>query len=200
LTATGELDPTFGSGGKVINSFSSVYEVAYRMVVQPDDKIILAGQIYDSYVADASHSLLVRYTSNGSLDGTFGNGGAVISDFSEINDGFLSVALQPDGRIVAAGQIDVALGDEAFSVARFHDDGTIDTSFSGGHVVFDFGSGYDYPNSVGIQSDGKIVLAGATQVGDSFALARLLGYDVSIVGNPGDDTIRIEPGSLAGTL
>ena len=76
----------------------------------------------------------------GDLDGTFGTGGKVTTDFAGNGDEARAVALQPDGKIVAAGG---ALGATVdFALARYGPDGTLDTTFGAdGKVATDFGSG-----------------------------------------------------------
>src|SRR5262249_14014034 len=137
-------------------------------------KIVAAGQTnpgsgYDDFA-------LARYTTSGSLDTTFGSGGKVTTDFAGNYDQAYGVAIQSDGKIVAAGR-----GGFDFTLARYNSDGGLDTGFgSGGKVTTDF-AGYNNQEAFGVatQPDGKIVLAGYTinSTGDNsdFALARYLG-------------------------
>src|SRR5262249_37359683 len=118
---------------------------------------------------------LARYTTSGSLDTTFGSGGKVTTDFAGYQDRAYSVAIQSDGKIVAAGG-----GGGDFGLARYNPDGRPASGFgSGGKVTTDFTGSQAY--AVAIQSDGKIVAAGyagsATGSGynHDFALARYLG-------------------------
>ncbi len=110
---------------------------------------------------------------DGALDSTFGNNGLVTTHFSGSTLAAISnVALQPDGKIVAAGT--VAAGGTDFALARYNADGSLDTSFGpDGTVTTDFG-GDDAANSVLIQPNGKIVAAGVSDAGgtNDFALAR----------------------------
>ncbi|MEJ7665424.1 MAG: delta-60 repeat domain-containing protein [Hymenobacter sp.] len=74
-----------------------------------------------------------------------------------------SVAIQSDGKIVAAGYSYNDGTDDDFAVVRYNPNGTLDTSFNGtGKVVTPVGSSGDCANSVAIQSDGKIVAAGGS--------------------------------------
>jgi uncharacterized delta-60 repeat protein len=97
----------------------------------------------------------------GDLDPSFGNGGIVLTGRVLV----ISVAVQPDGRIVGAGPVWQG-GDEVdWGLVRYNADGTIDSSFGdGGVVMTDFGGNYDYPNELALQPDGKVVVAG--YVGD----------------------------------
>src|SRR5438445_7680780 len=110
--AAGNLDPTFGAGGKVTTDFGG-NEVAYAMALQSDGKIVVAGV-----------PTLARYNTNGTLDASFGAGGKV-TDFQAG-----AVAIQLDGKFVVGG---------FRLVARYNTNGTLDTGFAGGKVAVDFG-------------------------------------------------------------
>ena len=113
---------------------------------------------------------------DGTLDTSFGASGEVTTDFNGGNDEIMAVAIQPDGKIVAAGYTSTAgLGD--FALARYNSDGkTLDTNFdTDGKVTTDFTSnGDDRARAMVIQPDGKIVVAGFATVGSAkeFAVAR----------------------------
>lgn len=99
--AEGDLDPTFGNGGKVFTDFfGNSDDYGFAVALQPDGRIVVAGQ---SGVYPLFHSALARYDSAGGLDATFGTGGKVIAALDSGGDGLSAVALQPDGKIVAAG-------------------------------------------------------------------------------------------------
>jgi uncharacterized delta-60 repeat protein len=163
--AAGDLDPSFGSGGKVFTDFG-LADGAYGVVVQPDGKIVAVG-----YANTGGYAfLLARYNPDGSLDPTFGAGGKVRTEGTGLAH---AVVLQPDGKIVVAG----ASG--AFVVARYHPDGSLDSSFGAGGVVqTDVDpEGSDRATAVALQEDGKIVVGGYTRPideerGDDFALVR----------------------------
>ena len=172
----GDLDTTFGnpeiSGlartGKVTTDFAGNAQ-AFAVAIQ-GDKIVVAG------FSDGDFAL-ARYEANGNLDTSFGSGGKVTTDFGGDNDGASALAIQTDGKIVAAGTASVGVGVN-FALARYDPNGSLDTDFgSGGKVTTDFG-----PNTqafgVAIQTDGKIVAAGASDFG--FALAR---YEAGLVGS-----------------
>src|SRR4029079_1635322 len=103
-----------------------------------------------------------RYQTTGVLDGTFDGDGLVITDFG-FNDEAYGVALQSDGRIVAAGITDAisGVGNGDFALARYGANGALDTSFNGdGRVTTSFGTGEDKAFDIAMQTDGKIVVAG----------------------------------------
>ncbi len=179
----GQLDTTFGTGGKVLTDLGGQDE-AFGLVVQPDGNLVAAG------VSTAAGSLdfaLVRYAANGSLDSSFGTNGQVVTDFGPVfvgnpsnctqtgggfhgTDVAFTVALQSDGKLVAAG---VSSGD--FALARYNSDGSLDTSFGTcGQVVTDFVGDDAVASALVIQPDGKLVAAGRNKVSNqtAFALAR----------------------------
>jgi uncharacterized delta-60 repeat protein len=169
----GSLDNTFGTGGKVLTDIGMLSsDRCYSAVLQNDGKIVLAGY---SGNASSSDFALVRYSSTGSLDPAFGTGGIVLTDFGGTRDESHSVAIQGDGKIVAAGFSENASAYD-MALARYNTDGTSDNSFdTDGKLLTDFGSPYDYALSVVIQNDGKIVAGGYTNYSASsydFALAR----------------------------
>jgi uncharacterized delta-60 repeat protein len=131
--------------------------------VQGDGKIVAAGasQILGGYQDVA----VVRYTSAGSLDATFGTGGKVTTPIGSVYDEANSVVLQDDGKIVVAGYSDNGSNFD-FAVVRYNTDGSLDTTFdTDGKVTTPIGSDDDEANSVVLQSDGKIVAAGYSDNG-----------------------------------
>jgi len=173
--AAGDLDQTFGTGGHVFTDFSGNSDYGYAIALQTDGRIIVAGQ---SGVYPVFHAALARYNTNGQLDPTFGAGGKVIAALDAGGDGLAAIALQPDGRIVAAGSVLHDNWQLAFLLARFNPDGTLDSNFgSGGVVVTNFGDSTAAASSLVLQPDGKIVVAGVSGAGpyselNDFALAR----------------------------
>jgi uncharacterized delta-60 repeat protein len=158
--ADGNLDSSFGSGGKVTTDFGG-FDAASALVIQPDGRIVAAGRGSGDFA-------LARYNADGSLDPTFGSGGKVTTDFGGSDDAF-GVALQADGKIVAAGQ-----GGSDFGLARYNADGSLDPTFgSGSRVTTDLG-GFEDAIAVALQNDGKIVITGQKFSGgfQQFALAR----------------------------
>lgn len=154
------LDFTFGNGGKVVTDFAGSTDVGFAMVIQPDGKIIVGGQA--GIAPSVTDYGLVRYNIDGSLDSSFGTGGKVSTDVGGLGDTISAIALQPDGKIVAAGfSFTAHIFD--FSVVRYNSNGTLDTSFgNGGKVLTDLQNNDDEALAMVIQPDGKIVLAGFT--------------------------------------
>ena len=173
--ASGDLDPGFGEAGKVTTDFAGGYDPAHDVAIQPNGKAVVVGAT-NSNPFDINSSddfALARYEVDGSLDQSFGDGGKVTTDFGDSFDQAEAVAVQDDGKVVVAGVTESGSGD--FALARYAPDGTLDQDFgNGGKVRTDFG-GSDFAYALALQSDGKAVVAGFSNIGDpsrDFALAR----------------------------
>jgi uncharacterized delta-60 repeat protein len=151
LLSAGELDPTFGVGGKVQTDRGLAASPA--VAVQADGKIIAAAES-DGHAAFN----LVRYTPDGALDPMFGGGDGVAT--TDVGDGWASIvalAVLPDGRIVVAG---VTAGDSSFALARFNADGSLDATFGDGGVASAPPAlGVRGVRAMAVQADGRIVCA-----------------------------------------
>jgi uncharacterized delta-60 repeat protein len=174
------LDPRFGTDGKVLTDLDSgSTDEAFAVVIQPDRKIVAAG--WSGKPGRGMDAALARYDRDGSLDAGFGEGGTVLTNFGEASPGASSfeaiqaLALQPDGKIIAAGWTDADRPDGGgfgFALMRYDVDGTLDPAFGdGGRVLTRFdpaASAIAY--AVLLQADGRVVAAGES--GGDFALAR----------------------------
>jgi uncharacterized delta-60 repeat protein len=166
--APGVLDPSFGAGSGVVTTSIGTSAGANAVVVQPDGKIVAAGG-----AAQANNSedfALARYDADGTLDPTFGSGGIVQAPAGTA----IAVALQPDGKIVAAGTVS-----NEISVARYNADGSLDQTFGTGGVVTTAASGFgSEAKALVLQPDGKIVVGGDSSNGfeTQFTLVR---YDTN---------------------
>lgn len=183
LLAAGDLDPTFGIGGKVTTDFANGNDRAFAVAIQDDGKVIVVGTVGSSRIPD--DFALARYNVDGTLDVSFGDDGRLTADFGG-GDRARSVIIQNDGKIVVAGTYayESAAGNFAdFALSRYNPDGTLDSSFDGdGLVATDFreipGYNYslDYSYSMALQSDGKIIVVGTRWPShltrDQLALAR----------------------------
>ena len=170
LNADGTLDTGFDGDGKLLVPIHGSYDLALSVTVQPDGKILVAG--YSGYY-DFS---LIRLNTDGTLDTTFnGNGKAIVPVGFSLDVG-RSVTVQPDGKILVAGYSNSGINYE-FSLIRLNADGSLDTSFDGdGKLLVPVAIGYyDVGNSVTVQPDGKIIVAGYSFNGSNqdFSLVRL---------------------------
>jgi uncharacterized delta-60 repeat protein len=163
--AAGDLDPSFDGDGVQTLPFSNSYAVADEVALQSDGKVVVLGTAHSS-VGIVSDFALVRLLPSGDLDTSFGDKGRVTTDFDGLFDEGSALALQGDGKIVAAGS---STGHA--SIARYLPDGSLDPSFDhDGQLVLDLG--YDVrARDLAIQRNGKIVVA----LDDSwtFSVARL---------------------------
>ena len=167
----GSLDTSFDTDGKVVTPVGVGFDYANDVVIQPDGKILVAGQSNNGSSTDFA---VLRYNTDGSLDASFDGDGIVAISFGSVNDSASDIALQADGKIVVAGFSNNG-ADVDFAVARLNADGSLDTSFNtDGKVTTAIGSGDDYGNAVTLQTDGKILVAGRSHNGsdDDFAVVR----------------------------
>jgi uncharacterized delta-60 repeat protein len=181
----GELDRTFGEEGILYsNEFSE--GSASCLQIQPDLKILASH-----------HKMLIRYLPNGEYDKSFGNNGRVqVPDGSTSGNSFSSVVLLSDGKIIVAGDLD-----SHFFLLGLQSDGSIDSAFGNDGKVSTAFPYQSYILSAISQTDGKIVVAGAT--GDypktDFAIARYTrkGKIDSTFGNNGTITTEFHPSPFA---
>ena len=121
----GSLDPSFDGDGLVSTGFGAPAG-ATSVAIQPDGRIVAAG--FTEAGPSPSNFALVRYNVNGSLDGGFGAGGMLFTDFGD-DDLATDVVLRPDGRIVAAGGTVSGPGAANFAFAGYNANGSPDNSF-----------------------------------------------------------------------
>jgi uncharacterized delta-60 repeat protein len=168
----GSLDNTFDGDGKLTTLIGPNCE-ASAVVIQADGKIVVAGNADD--ITTRSHFAVVRYNTDGSLDNTFDVDGIATPTFPASNDELANcLALQADGKIVVAG-VSYTLTGQDFAIARYNINGSLDNTFDGdGLLATAIGSSDDMVYSIALQTDGKIVAAGNSDIGGNmdFALAR----------------------------
>ena len=132
LFAAGELDTAFGQGGQLSVQFpgGEFISVVRDVAVQSDGKIVLAGEAFDLVQGEgASDFAVARLNRDGSPDLTFDGDGVVVFPAEGNADEAAGVAVQADGKIVAAGSFannnEAGVSEEAlFAVLRFNPDGT----------------------------------------------------------------------------
>jgi uncharacterized delta-60 repeat protein len=180
LNQNGTLDTTFNTSGFVITPINSTGNISNKVVVQPDNKIVVAGQ--GPGTSDSTF-IVVRYNIDGSLDTSFDGDGISKIQFSpSLNSSARAVKLQADGKIVVAGVSSIVnFNSSGFGIARLNTNGTPDTSFgNNGTVIVDVRTGtaqQSAANELLIQPDGKIVAVGSSNSGFTtdfdFAVVRL---------------------------
>jgi uncharacterized delta-60 repeat protein len=167
----GSLDSSFGGGtGKVITNIIEFNSSLVGMAIDESDNILLVGSISASTPAfGISDFLVMRFTSSGDFDATFGTEGMATVDFENglsypgnAGDVGYAIAIDDQGRILVTGANCMGPTNSCnFATARLTTAGALDTSFgTGGKVVTDFAQQNDYARGVGIDSNGKIVVGG----------------------------------------
>ncbi len=172
--ADGSLDPSFSADGMVTTAFGAGLTSGADVALQADGKIVVGGGTGKVPRGADVNFALARYNPDGSMDPTFGVNGKVRTFFSLEDDHANALAIQPNGRIVAAGWSE----GHGFALARYTVGGALDPTFGGDGKVTtsSFGSGWQAAMAVALQSDGKILAAGRGPTGGGdFALARYLG-------------------------
>jgi uncharacterized delta-60 repeat protein len=174
-TSAGAPDSSFDGDGIATRSIGPGNDFAFGVAVQNNGKVVVSGVNSNAGVENWA---LARFTNAGAPDTTFSSDGRLITVMSSAPNGggrANDVAIQPDGRIVAAGFTQVTATSDDFALARYKADGSLDPSFStDGKATVPSTANNDHAEGVALQSDGKIVLAG-NDTFDQFAVARLQG-------------------------
>jgi uncharacterized delta-60 repeat protein len=159
----GSLDPAFGTDGLVTTQLSDKpgWDEARAVAIQSNGKIVVVG-------AASGRFGVVRYLSDGTLDPAFGGDGIVRTDLTNSGDGAEDLVIQPNGRIVVVGEAGL---NPRFALVRYMPDGTRDPAFGDRGMVLTTFGGWASPRAVALQSDRRIVVAGAA---GGLALARYL--------------------------
>jgi uncharacterized delta-60 repeat protein len=166
----GTLDQNFDSGGLISASFepgnANTISLASSLAIQPDGKIVVGGDSFNrnpaapDYVLD-SNVALARYNSDGTLDGTFGAGGFVVSSFGNF-DRTDAITIQSDGKIIVAGDSNstgLGLYDYTLTLVRYNPNGTPDETFGAAGRAVPVSGSFDV-SALALRQDGKIVVAG----------------------------------------
>ena len=154
----GSLDTTFSGDGKLTTDFLGNSDLGKNIAVQADGKIVVVGDADNGVDVDIA---IARYDADGTLDSTFSGDGQQILVSPAGNDATFDVAIQTDGKILVAGEIDNGTNTD-FAVVRYDTNGDLDTSFGGGDgiVVTDISTTFNKARSIVLLSDGRIILAG----------------------------------------
>ena len=160
----GTLDPSFNISGTVTTTFVSGQDAGRSIAIQPDGKIIVAGSTYTSGTFYTYDFAICRYETDGTLDQSFGSNGKVTTDFYGYDEEAKCLAIQDDGKILVAGySYDFPNASIDFAMVRYLTNGNIDSSFGLNGKVLTFFDGDAMANSIVIQTDGKIILAGMSR-------------------------------------
>jgi uncharacterized delta-60 repeat protein len=170
VSSAGTLDLTFGGTGMVTTAFAGTAN-ALATVVQPGGQIVAVGTLVTS--SGQNQFALARYTTDGSLDASFGSGGTVTAPLGAA----AGVAVQGDGKILVAGTKSAGSG-TGVVVARFTADGLLDASFGSGGVVTADPSAGNSARDLALAPGGKILVLAAQFIpAPGFSSGTLLRYN-----------------------
>ncbi len=180
LTSAGALDTEFDADGKQTIDFGNTHEEGYGVAVDADGRVVVAGYSRRGVAVTDWDFAVARLTTGGSLDSEFDTDGRQTVDFGNTQDQGYGVAVDSGDRIVVSGwsRYSGLTGDD-FAVARLTVTGALDDEFdTDGRQTINFGyAGYDYGDSVVVDSADRIIVAGSSEshlgTGYDFAVARL---------------------------
>jgi hypothetical protein len=135
LTSAGGIDPTYAATGTFSPGFATTSWVVpwltttqVGLVVDGSGRAVVGStRLYASPATDTGNFALSRFSADGTIDGSFGNGGTAEFSASPLGDGARFLALDARGRILAVG-VGTFAGNPDVVVARFKDDGTLDAA------------------------------------------------------------------------
>jgi uncharacterized delta-60 repeat protein len=177
----GRRDLGFGVGGVTTTDFGNEsYDEPYAVVMQRDGKIVLGGYTNrrgsPEALFGADQLALARYTPEGLLDPTFGQGGEVVFDAGSLDERLLALVSTPDGGLLAGGYTNGERRGDLL-LARLSPGGALDTRFGNtgkGFSIQDLGTNSERISSLVLEPNGKIVAGGQTAKFDNadFAVFR----------------------------
>jgi uncharacterized delta-60 repeat protein len=155
----GDLDSTFGVGGKATLNVAGNADFGNTAALQADGKILVAGRVFANGSSSADIGV-ARVNADGTLDKAFGVAGVARVSFDGGTGDVAKLVVQPDGKIVIAGS-SARGGVSCYAMVRLAIDGSLDAAFgTHGQVSTPFTTEQDYATSVALLADGRIVVAG----------------------------------------
>jgi len=175
----GSLDPTFGTGGTVTTSFTDGVAGVGAFEQSTGDIVALAQVDFVNNVGTGVG--LVRYTSTGELDTTFGTNGITVTTFAGIAFDPFGFAVQTSGGFLIAGVVTTKSGRNEFGLARYTSSGILDTTFgTNGLVTTKVGTRSDAPSALLLQPNGQIVMGGFEVAGGNIpGMMSLVRYNAN---------------------
>ena len=176
INTNGLLDQTFGGAGNNVTAIGT-FAIVNAIAIQPDGKIVAVGF---ATLPGGDAFTIIRYNVNGSLDTSFGGGLGYVTTPFGTGDEATGVVLQSDGKIVAGGTVLLA-GLRQFAAMRYNTNGTLDTTFNAagttpGVITTVLVAQASSANGIALQTDGKILLAGKTEIAGAWSRFGLVRY------------------------
>lgn len=181
FNSSGILDPAFGTNGIAIFNLTTGQDVGWGIELHPNGRIMIAGRIGIGGPGK-SDFLLMAITSNGALDTSFGIDGLASKNVN-VTETALDLLVEPSGKIVLAGASGTGgLGGDDYAICRFNENGSIDATFgNNGATVSEIASFFSEAAVIGMQSDGKLMVAGrGATIKNDFALVRYFSDPIII--------------------
>ena len=180
----GSLDTSFDVDGIVTTEISGP-DYAWAIALQPDGKILVAGQSYAPPLGPLGFAV-ARYESDGSLDTTFNGDGSVVTPLPGlVNAEAHALAVLADGKVMVGGFGINGSGDNDFSLVRYNANGSLDITFgTNGIATTEIIGQWDNAYGLAMQPDGNIVQAGWRQTTNDFVVLRVEGSPLDVTPDP----------------
>ena len=173
LDTDGSLDPNFASNGIYTYDSDNGSDSVNDLLIQSDGKIVMCGSSSNGTDNDL---LVMRLNANGAPDTTFGTNGVALYDGGNGSDFATRLTVQNDGKILVTGNSHNG-SDYDIIVARFNANGTLDTTFGTGGIVFYDGGDYDRGFGIDTNSNGNILVTGHLTKPDQ----DITDYDIPVI-------------------
>ena len=166
----GSIDASFGNGGRVVEGFGGGRWHLTSLIRQPNGKLVAGGERVkaDPTQGQVVRFAVARFAKNGSLDGSFGDGGRVVTTFrtgqegADLESSVTDLVIDVSGRIVAVGWTSPDLCRSVWALARYMPDGSLDPSFGGdGRVSTRFWHINARAQAVQFGDDNRLTVAGS---------------------------------------
>jgi uncharacterized delta-60 repeat protein len=174
LNSDGGLDTSFANAGKMVlrlgTGTNQGQDVATQVAIDPEGRLVITGTVMNEMQKELG---VVRLTSNGARDATFGNQGQLIIAVSEGDDEATALAVQPDSKVLVAVSV-FKNGKRGVALYRLAANGGFDTFGEQSSAV---GGSLSTVNQINVLADGKILLAGSfyhRETRSDFAMERFL--------------------------
>ena len=170
----GHIDPGFGNGRKLVDLYNGNYPQfgSSDLLIDRDNRIVVAAINYETSVVNQMN--LFRYTVDGQLDPSFGQGGNVVLNNQVTSSEALLYSksiLQPDNKILLLYRRS-APSKSVVSILRLNENGTVDNTF-GNNGWCDFNYLFDFPETFTVLHDGSILVSGTYQDGSKQYLTKI---------------------------